>query len=54
MRLARYVEIILIKFVYHVLDISKLISIYIVLDIITIYVLSFDFVLKLFSIASRV
>ena len=54
MRLARYVKIILIKFVYHVFDVSKLINIYIILSVITIYVLLFNFILKLFAIASRV
>ena len=54
MRLARYVEITLIKFVYYVLNVNKLISICIVLDIITIYVLLFNLILKLFAIASRV
>ena len=54
MRLARCVEITLIKFVYYVLNVSKLISIYIVLDIITIYVLLFDLILKSLAIASRV
>ena len=54
MRLARYVEIILIKFVYHVFNISKLINIYIISNIVTINVLLFDLILKSFSIASRV
>ena len=54
MRLARCLRVTLIKFVYHVLDVSKLISIYIILDIITIHVLLFDLILKLFAIASRV
>ena len=54
MRLARYVKIMLIKFVYHVLNVNKLISIYIVLDIITIYVLLFDLILKSLAIASKV
>ena len=42
------------KFVYYVFGVSKLISICIVLDVITIHVLSFDFVLKSLAIASRV
>ena len=41
MRLARYVEITLIKFIYHVLDVSKLIDIYIILNIISIDILLF-------------
>ena len=54
MRLARYVEITLIKFIYYVFDVIKLISIYIVLDIITIYVLLFNLILKSLAIASKV
>ena len=52
MRLARGVEITLMKFVYHVLDVSKLIDIYIVLDIVSIDVLLFNLILKSFTIAS--
>ena len=54
MRLARYAEITLIEFVYHVFNVNKLISIYIISDIITIHVLSFDLILKSPAIASRV
>ena len=42
------------KFVYYILNVSKLISIYIILDIITIYILLFNLILKSLAIASRV
>ena len=42
------------KFVYHVSDVIKLVSIYIVLDIITIHVLSLNLILKSLAIASKV
>ena len=54
MRLARYIEIAFIKFIYYVFRINKLINIYIILDIISINILLFYFILKLFAIVSRV
>ena len=42
------------KFVYYILNINKLINIYIILNIVTINVFLFNLILKSFSIASKV